>query len=71
MLGSAGPGYDQQVMSKRSVDYEQGLIEALADPVEAAAYLEAALEDGAWDVLLLALNDVAAAHGLLLRSPGQ
>jgi probable addiction module antidote protein len=47
-------------MKRKSVSYDQGLKEALADPGEAAAYLNAALED----VFLLALRDVAGAHGL-------
>lgn len=50
-------------MKKASVKYEVGLNEALADPVEAAAYLNAALEDGTQDVFLLALRDVANARG--------
>jgi probable addiction module antidote protein len=51
-------------MKKASVRYEEGLHAALADPAEAAAYLNAALEDGGQDVFLLALRDVAAARGL-------
>jgi probable addiction module antidote protein len=51
-------------MTKASADYEQGLKEALADPEEAAAYLNAALEDGSQEVFLLALRDVAVARGL-------
>ena len=46
------------------VNYEQGLKEALADPEEAAAYLNAALENGSQVVFLLALRDVANARGL-------
>ena len=51
-------------MTKPSVNYEAGLQEDLRDSVEAAAYLNAALEDGHQDVFLLALRDVAKAHGL-------
>lgn len=51
-------------MKATSVKYEVGLNEALADPIEAAAYLNAALEDGSQDVFLLALRDVANARGL-------
>ena len=51
-------------MRKASVDYDLGLKESLADPKEAAAYLNAALEDGSQDVFLMALRDVAAARGL-------
>lgn len=52
-------------MKKPFVNYEQGLKESLADPAEAAAYLNAALEDGSQDVFLMALRDVANAHGLM------
>jgi len=51
-------------MTKPSVNYDIGLHEDLHDPVEAAEYLNAALEDGAQDVFLTALRDVARAHGL-------
>ena len=51
-------------MTKPSVNYEEGLKKALADPQEAAAYLNAALEDGSQDVFLLALRDVAEAKGI-------
>ena len=51
-------------MSKPSVNYEDGLKMALADREEAAAYLNAALEDGSQDVFLMALRDVAEAKGI-------
>ena len=51
-------------MSEASVDYRIGLLEDLADPAEAAAYLNAALEDGDQQVFLLALRDVAEARGM-------
>ena len=51
-------------MSKLHENYESGLQASLADPAEAAAYLNAALEDGSQDVFLLALKDVAKAHGM-------
>jgi len=51
-------------MTQPSVKYENGLKKALADPLEAAAYLNAALEDGSQDVFLMALRDVAEARGL-------
>ncbi len=51
-------------MTKTSVAYDIGLHEDLRDPVEAAEYLNAAMEDGAQDVFLMALRDVAKAHGL-------
>lgn len=47
-------------MSHLTASYE----EALADPAEAAANLNAALEDGSQEVFLLALKDVATARGV-------
>lgn len=51
-------------MSKPFVKYEYGLKKALCDPMEAAAYLNAALEDGSQEIFLLALRDVAEARGI-------
>ncbi len=51
-------------MKKPSVKYEDGLKKALTDPDEAAAYLNAALDDGSQEVFLMALRDVADAKGL-------
>jgi probable addiction module antidote protein len=59
-------------MTKKKIEqltasYEERLIESLKDPLEAQAYLEAALEDyeetRETDPLLLALKDVAKAQG--------
>ncbi len=49
---------------KTSKDYKAYLRETLADPNEAAEYLNAALEEGDESVFLLALRDVAEAHGI-------
>lgn len=46
-----------------SLPYEDWLVESLKDPKEAAAYLEAAIEDGDQAVLMLALRHVAQAQG--------
>jgi probable addiction module antidote protein len=46
-----------------SLPYEDWLIENLKDRKEAAAYLEAAIEDGDQAVLMLALRHVALAQG--------
>jgi len=46
-----------------SLPYEDWLIDSLKDRKEAAAYLEAAIEDGDQAVLMLALRHVAQAHG--------
>jgi len=54
-------------MPKRSRKYEESLAEALRDPKEAAAYLNAHLEDEGEDadaLFLVALRDVARSHGL-------
>lgn len=51
-------------MSKASRPYQESLHEDLRDPNEAAEYLTAALEDGSPEVFLLALRDVAEAHGM-------
>lgn len=44
-------------------DYQKDLIEALKDPAEAAAYLNAALEGGDKETFLLALRNIAEANG--------
>jgi len=48
---------------KKQTDYQKDLIEALQDPQEAAAYLNAAIEEGDRETFLLALRNVAEAHG--------
>jgi len=50
-------------MTKKITSYQEDLIEALKDPREAAAYLNAAIEDGDKEVFLLAMRNVAQAHG--------
>lgn len=49
--------------SPKSKSYKKELIESLKDPVEAAAYLNAALEEDEIELFLLALRNVAEAHG--------
>ena len=51
-------------MKKTTESYEKGLKEDLVDPIEAAEYLNAALEDGSQEVFLMALKDVANAKGI-------
>jgi probable addiction module antidote protein len=51
-------------MTGVSVPYEDGLKQDLQDPEEAAAYLDAAIEDSSQQVFLLALRDVAEAAGV-------
>ena len=48
---------------KKQTAYQSDLIEALQDPQEAAAYLNAAIEEGDRETFLLALRNVAEAHG--------
>jgi probable addiction module antidote protein len=52
---------------RQTKNYQTVLIEALKDPEEAAAYLNAALEqktEDAEELFLLALRNVAEAHGM-------
>lgn len=46
-----------------SLPYDDWLIERLKDPAEAAAYLEAVIEDGDQAAIMLALRQVAQAQG--------
>jgi probable addiction module antidote protein len=48
----------------RDKSYEDSLLRSLQDPVEAAAYIDAMLETGDQAALLLALRQVAGAHGM-------
>ena len=43
--------------------YDDYLRESLKDPAEASAYLQVALEDGNSAIFLMALRNVALAHG--------
>jgi probable addiction module antidote protein len=47
----------------KTVPYRDSLLESLKNPDEAAQYLNACLEDEDAHVFLLALRDVADAHG--------
>ncbi|RPJ81363.1 MAG: putative addiction module antidote protein [Deltaproteobacteria bacterium] len=51
-------------MKKVTEKYEKNLKEDLLDPVEAAEYLKAALEDGSQELFLMALKDIANAKGI-------
>lgn len=50
-----------------SAPYEPWLVEQLKDPAEAAAYLEAVIEEGDQASLMLALRQVAQAQGGIAR----
>jgi len=58
-------------MAKKITTYQEDLIEALKDPREAAAYLNAAMEEEDRSVFLLALRNVAAAHGGMASVAGK
>jgi len=49
-------------MTQKTSSYRERLLEDLKDPQEAAHYINAAIEDGSGEMLLLALRDVAEAH---------
>ena len=49
--------------TSKAEPYREALLESLSDPEEAAHYLNACLEDEDPGVFLLALRDVAEAHG--------
>ncbi len=54
---------EEGVIKRITESYKKGLLKNLADPVEAAAYLNAALEDDSDDAFLMALRDIAEAKG--------
>ncbi|MEW6325099.1 MAG: addiction module antidote protein [Nitrospirota bacterium] len=58
-------------MAKKVTTYQEDLIEALKDPREAAAYLTAAMEEDDRAVFLLALRNVAEAHGGMASVAGK
>lgn len=51
-------------MNTRDKSYETSIITTMRDPVEAAAYLEAVLELDDPAALLVALRQIAKAHGM-------
>jgi len=50
-------------MDRLTKNYRNDLLKDLQDPMEAAEYLNAALEDGSEEMFLMALRDVAEARG--------
>jgi probable addiction module antidote protein len=56
-------------MHKRTTDFRQDLLADLADPQEAAHYLNAAFEDSA-EMVLVALRDVAEARQMVRVAEG-
>jgi probable addiction module antidote protein len=53
----------EEVEMPKSVSYQEYLINSLQDPVEAAGYLNAALENGDMTVFFVALHNVVQAQG--------
>lgn len=51
------------VCMTQETEYQEDLIEALKNPEEATAYLNAALAEGNRETFLLALDNVAKANG--------
>ena len=51
------------VCMTQETEYQEDLIEALKNPEEATAYLNAALAEGDREAFLLALGNVAKANG--------
>ncbi len=56
-------------MTQLSRSYQAQLITALKDPIEVAAYLNAALEEGSVELFLLALQNVTEARNVQSFSP--
>ena len=52
----------EKYMDNISRPYQDELLKALTDPVEAAAYLNAALDEGSSELFILALQNVAKAQ---------
>lgn len=50
--------------SPRDISYDDSLVTSLKDPIEAAAYIEAVIDLDDPAALLLALRQVAKAHGM-------
>lgn len=55
-------------MTQLSRSYQTQLLTTLKDPIEAAAYLNAALEEGSVELFLLALQNVAEARDVQVFS---
>ncbi len=60
MLKPTNAGAPRAIVEVGADDYTTGLLEDLKDPVEAVTYLEAALQDGDRQALLVAMRQVAA-----------
>jgi probable addiction module antidote protein len=58
--------FAEDIMNDVTTPYETGLKASLLNPEEAAAYLDAALEENDQEIFLLALRDIADARGFSL-----
>ena len=58
-------------MTARDKSYEEATLQALTEPTEAAAYIEAVLELDEPATLLVALRQVAKAHGMAEVAPAK
>jgi probable addiction module antidote protein len=56
--------YTKETPMRPAKNYRKSLLKALKDPSEAAAYVNAAIEENDLDTFLLALRDVAEAQGM-------
>jgi len=57
--------YNKRIfVDANAISYREGLLEDIRMPSDAAAYLNAALEDGSYDGFLMAVRDVAEAMGM-------
>ena len=56
---------------KRTKSYHESLIKALKNPREAAEYLNTVLEEGDPGLFLVALRNVAEAHGGITKISGE
>jgi len=63
-LKNIGMTIKVEKMNKTSTSYREDLLKDLKDNEEAAAYLNAALEDESKEVFMLVLRDVADAKGI-------
>ena len=50
-------------MAKKTTTYQEDLVETLKNPLEAAAYLDAVMEEGGRALFLLALRNAIEAYG--------
>jgi hypothetical protein len=58
-------------MAEISRPYQDELLKSLTDPLEAVAYLNAALDSGSNELFLLALQNVIAAQRLKDKTPAE